>query len=229
MNARLLLIIGLIACLLPGKGITQDARLKLQSIVLPSVELNEVPLKEALDYFQSRSRELDTEGSIGVNILLNAGDVSDKKVTLKLTGVSLGQALWFTGEVSGTKVVVEPHAVTFVANSGLQQATRQSEPRSAVVAKASGLIQTGVEFAETPFTDAVNLLRSYAFELDPETDLLKKGINIVVMPLPEGREEPTVTLKMNQVPITVMLKYVCDLANYGYSAENGAVVLYPKP
>lgn len=91
---------------------------KLKSIVLPSVEFQETPLKDALEFLQQRSVELDPEPDIsakGVNIVISRDrlddTVEDTPITLRLTNVPLGEALHYTTALARQKYEVEPYAV----------------------------------------------------------------------------------------------------------------------
>mgnify|MGYP001814088455 CR=1 FL=1 len=65
---------------------------KLQAIMLPKVELEDVSLVKAIRFFIDQSRLNDPE-KIGVNVILRNSAEFDMKVTMNLTDVSLLEAL----------------------------------------------------------------------------------------------------------------------------------------
>jgi len=96
---------------------------KLKTIILPSIEFQDTPLREALAFLQSRSVELDTQESDpakkGLNIVLHAfgsspGSVAATPITLRLTNVPLGEALRYTVSLANLKYRVDPQAVYVV-------------------------------------------------------------------------------------------------------------------
>lgn len=100
---------------------------KLKTIRLPSVEFVNTPLREAIQYLQQRSVELDTEGDIakrGINIILDlsasspkegsAEDIGNTPITLSLNNVPLAEALRYTTSLAQTKYKVESHAVLII-------------------------------------------------------------------------------------------------------------------
>ena len=110
----------------------------LKTIILPSVEFADTPLKDALDFLQQRSVELDINeadpAKKGINIVLDVGltgdggfgneggadtkpeggGVGDTPITLRLTNVPIGEALRYTTSLAQLKYKVEPHAIVVV-------------------------------------------------------------------------------------------------------------------
>ncbi len=106
---------------------------KLKDIILPSVEFQDTPLREALNFLQEKSIELDLveqdPNKKGINLVLQAtgmgvspstegggfgagtNDVGDAGITLKLSDVPLVTALKYTVSLAQLKYKVEPHAV----------------------------------------------------------------------------------------------------------------------
>jgi general secretion pathway protein D len=116
---------------------------KLNRIVIPKIDLQDVSVREAVEFLQQRSKDLDTsadgQGKKGVNIVLkldsfpqaapavpgdpNAAPVeataptggnANTKVTLALTNVPLIEALRYLTELSGLKYKIDPFAVSIV-------------------------------------------------------------------------------------------------------------------
>jgi len=97
-----------------------DIATKLQTIILPAVEFENTPLREAIDFLVYRSRALDTRennpAKQGVNILISneAQDLANVPITLSLTQVPLGEALRYVTEIARAKVRIDQFAVLVV-------------------------------------------------------------------------------------------------------------------
>lgn len=132
-----------------GKTIRTDARsteaitAKLNRIIIPRVDLRDTTVREAVQFLQQRSRDLDTTTDDpaekrGVNIVLklpqpglaqpedteapsvdaspamDGGGTADTRITLSLTNVPLIEALRYLTELSNLKYKIEPFAVSIV-------------------------------------------------------------------------------------------------------------------
>lgn len=97
---------------------------KLDQIMVPSVALSEVTVKEAVDYLRTRSIELDTKEKDptqkGINfIIIDAKDskapqgiASQRMINeLKISNVPLSAVLKYVCELGGLKMHVDSHAV----------------------------------------------------------------------------------------------------------------------
>ncbi len=85
---------------------------RLRRIVIPSIEFQDTPLKDALEFLQQRSSELDKErekGVGGVNIVLKGRQ--PVQVSLRLQGVSLYAALEMTVRNAGYQMEIREHMV----------------------------------------------------------------------------------------------------------------------
>lgn len=216
------LLVGLIS---EARGATSQ---KLQSILIPSMEVVEAPIEDVAKFLQSKSAELDVSG-IGVNIIIDASpETLEKTATLQLRQVTLGRAIWFLAEVAGLDLKVDRHAVMLVERTGKSKQRGQPESAPELVLKLRTIQIPSIEFQETPFDDALQFLRNLAIKNDPEPNAEKKGINIVKIPQ-HGVEDRSVTMRLSGVPLGEAIKYTCGLANYSVTIQKGAVVVYPTP
>ncbi|MCG8600111.1 MAG: hypothetical protein MI807_08230 [Verrucomicrobiales bacterium] len=216
------LLVGLIS---EARGSTSQ---KLQSILIPSMEVVEAPIEDVAKFLQSKSAELDVSG-IGVNIIIDASpETLEKTATLQLRQVTLGRAIWFLAEVAGLDLKVDRHAVMLVERTGKSKQRGQPESAPELVLKLRTIQIPSIEFQETPFDDALQFLRNLAIKNDPEPNAEKKGINIVKIPQ-QGVEDRSVTMRLSGVPLGEAIKYTCGLANYSVTIQKGAVVVYPTP
>ena len=83
---------------------------KLKTIIVPKVDFEQTPLKEALTFLQEQSRLHDPEKK-GVNFMVRDPSVLDKPITLKLTNISLMTALQYACGQSSLRFTIKKHTV----------------------------------------------------------------------------------------------------------------------
>jgi autotransporter-associated beta strand protein len=107
---------------------TETLKRKLDSIVIPKLELRNATVREAIDYLKKKSVELDgasPAGEKGANIVLKtenmdkaaaapAGSPTDPRITVSLTDIPLTEALRYVTGLANLKFTVEPYAVAVV-------------------------------------------------------------------------------------------------------------------
>jgi len=126
----------------PGGGIrdTEAITAKLNSIIIPTINLRETTVREAIEFLKQRSRDLDTgadspDGQRGVNIVVDlpeassaqgfpedsleapsssAGGNAATRVTMSLRNVPLIEAIRYLTELAKVKFKIEPFAVSIV-------------------------------------------------------------------------------------------------------------------
>ncbi|MDF1659360.1 MAG: hypothetical protein P1U58_17220 [Verrucomicrobiales bacterium] len=194
---------------------------------MPTIEFVEVPLYQALEFLQIRSGELSGSPSLGINFILKGGDeLKNIPITLNLRDVSLGQALWFIAEIAHLNFSIDQHAVIVSKPDEWKKVpARPSSADRKVAEKVNQIVIPRVEFSEVPLPDAVDLLRTFSRELDPE----KKGINLVLLGDVGEGNPPEITLQLSNIPLAEAIRYTAQLAGYEVRLENGAVLLGPKP
>jgi Mg-chelatase subunit ChlD/tetratricopeptide (TPR) repeat protein len=144
---------------------TAKIRHKLETIVIPKIDLHEVTVREAIDFLKKKSVELDGSspaGSRGANIVLKLGDVTGGKgkagdssdpanarITLSLNNVPMIEALKYVTGLANLKFKVEPHAVSVVP---LIESTDVLVTKEWKV--TPGLIPTASETGKTSSKDA---------------------------------------------------------------------------
>lgn len=126
-------------------GASQNEQIiaKLNQIIVPSIDLQDMSIRDAVDLLRQLSKRLDTmetdPARKGVNIVLNLGSASgvtsstilpptpgeeaapaavavteDTPITLSLTNVPLYEALRYVSSLAGLKIKIDPIAVSIV-------------------------------------------------------------------------------------------------------------------
>ena len=120
---------------------TEKIRRKLETIIIPKLELREATLSEAIEFLKRKSQEFDTNsdaGERGVNIVLKLEEATgvvppdvpgipsldpvppafsnptDARITVSLTNIPLIEALRYVTGLANLKFKVEPYAVSVV-------------------------------------------------------------------------------------------------------------------
>ncbi len=90
-------------------------RARLTSIIIPDVEFENTPLRDALRFLSQRSKQLDRSGK-GVDIIVSADtdNASNLAVTLRLRDVPLGAVLDYVTQSVRMKYRIDQYAVTVV-------------------------------------------------------------------------------------------------------------------
>ncbi len=140
---------------LPTDTSTTDIRRteeKLKTIIIPSIEFADTPLKDALDFIQQRSVELDISENIaakkGINIILDAGALGAAAATptapaggdeggFGFAGGGGGGALDAAGGIGDTRITLRlanvPIAEALRYTTSLAQLKYKVEPHAVVV------------------------------------------------------------------------------------------------
>ena len=112
-----------------------------------------------------------------------------------------------------------------------------------ILRKLNEIIIPRIDFEDTSLEEAVEFLRVRATELDlAETDPAKKGVNLVVRrimikaPVAAKGEQAELNalpspvikeLRLKNVPLSIVLKYICDATHYRLTIDRFAVTLEP--
>ncbi|MEM7698850.1 MAG: hypothetical protein AAF236_10640 [Verrucomicrobiota bacterium] len=79
--------------------------------------------------------------------------------------------------------------------------------------------RVSVDFAEAPLSDVAEYLRGKSAEYDPSG----RGWNLLIDPSVDG-DQP-ITLRLQQVPLAIVLAYAAELGDFTYAREEFAIVL----
>ena len=98
--------------------------------------------------------------------------------------------------------------------------------------KLNNIISPEINCGALPLTDCVNVLRRYAQKLDPEPDVNRKGVNIVIHSRPgepDIGERKIKRLMQRNVSLGEALKHVCTATGVSYKVDGNIVVIYDAP
>ncbi len=96
-----------------GIGARTPLQAKLESMVLPKLDLRDASLEETIGFLRVRLRELDP-GKQGVNFVITSAAMEaarEKTITLQLSNVPLSEVLRHVADLAGLQVRTDQHAV----------------------------------------------------------------------------------------------------------------------
>ncbi len=172
---------------LDQRGTTTINR-KLDEIVIPRIDFQDVTVREALNFLKQRASALDkTEADSakkGINIVLNLPEEaveSDAKITLELTDIPLRTAVNYVAAAANLKLKVEPYAVAVVPQS---VATEVLVTKEYQVPK--GFIPALPESNPTPIPGAGGLTDAGSVSTVAERSGARKYLESSGIPFPAG-------------------------------------------
>jgi general secretion pathway protein D len=104
----------------------EDNRRKLDSIIIPEINLGPVNIRTATQYLQLKSTELDPE-AIGVKFVLDEQNIAaadsnalNQQFTIRMSSAPLGVVLGYACELAGLRYNVERFAVKIVSGADVK-------------------------------------------------------------------------------------------------------------
>ena len=143
----------------------------------------------------------------------------------KLDDDSLIESLGFLDKANNLRDKTE--IVTWKRSTALSLAATEQ-----VKQKLNNIIIPEINCGALPLTDCVNVLRRYAQKLDPEPDVNRKGVNIVIHSRPgepDIGERKIKRLMQRNVSLGEALKHVCTATGVSYKVDGNIVVIYDAP
>jgi beta-lactamase regulating signal transducer with metallopeptidase domain len=208
---------------------------KLERIVLPQVQFSGATLKDAVDFLEVQSHELDTLETNpklrGVQFLLRQGTGADATLSLDLKQVPLMEALRYVTELAGVKFRVEPYAVLIEPLSG-SKAVVIASPASASAPALTGkplelgqkIVLPQVHFRDATLEEALEFIRVQVTTACDRLDIAP--LNIVLKP--GAPSKARITLDLKDVPLAEALRYIAELAHHTLRSDEHAFILEPR-
>jgi hypothetical protein len=141
-----------------------------------------------------------------------------------------------TQAVEKAKETAAKFAETLAKYNGRPVETLDARAKQ-ITQKLESIIIPDINFEKIGIDEAIDFLRGRASELDDTADEKLKGLNFfVVRPainntsgveLNQDGQAVIGSLKLRNVPLGTVLKYLCKLTNYRFSVDNYAVTLEP--
>lgn len=91
--------------------------------------------------------------------------------------------------------------------------------------KLNNIIIPKVDFEDMTMHECVDFLREQTVLLDPETDENKKGVNFLTTG--DAGKYKIDRLRIKNVPIFILLRYLCAKTGSSYTVDGYSVIIYP--
>ncbi len=192
---------------------------KAAMIILPHVEFESATLEEAMEFFRSQSRQLDSAKQ-GINIVLKIPAKRESAaITLSLKNVPLIEAVRYVASLSDLELTVEGEVLVLHPKGTF---TAEVVPETTVTKKTAAIIIPHLEFQEATVEEALDFLSIQSKQLDPA----KEGLNLVLKG-DAATDQVKLSLSLTNVPVLEALRYVASLSNLSVTAEGDAFILKP--
>jgi hypothetical protein len=216
---------------------------KLNTVIIPVIDFEEVSLEEAIVFLSHRSRELevaeDDPANRGFNFVVRKGEVApaaeaNRTVVkeLRLRNVTALTALHFICEQTHQRYFVDEGVIVISSKKvGDKEVTEPLNQAAHAVLqnKLNNIIIPVIDVENTSIEEAIDYLRMRSVELDPGENRKNKGVNFVIMrPANAGGEQNIKSLRLRNVTLATALKNICEQANFRSTVGNEAVILSPK-
>ena len=100
-------------------------------------------------------------------------------------------------------------------------AAAPAEPAGAALKKAGTIVFPKIAFDGVTLSETVEFLRAKAKSLDPDG----LGVELILKP---GGADPKITLRLSNVSLSEVLRYVADIAGFEVAADEQAITLRPR-
>lgn len=192
---------------------------KLKTLILPSVDFDDIPLEEAIDSIRVQAKALDAAEADparkGVNLkIFGKRGVQYSRVTLKMKDVSVGEALKGIATAAGAVVQTSPIGVT-LAPLG----SPEPPPMGKTMGAAAQIFLPRTEIDSESLGNVVATLNKASSG--------KGGPSIELSPKAEAETEVK-DLRLGQSSVAETVVILCGITQCKYTEENGKIVISPR-
>jgi len=208
---------------------TRGIARRLDTIVLPRIDLADMPLDFALLALRHQFKQRDSTGK-GLNIVVDSPRDEEpgleRPVTLKGEQLSARALLESLGQQASLSMVIDAHAVILTPRAvDLSKLELPTLRKNVLLAQVRERLQTTVvpqlEFENMPVNVALAVLTRRSKELDVD----RLGVDFALDLRAPASTLPSISMAVSQAPLEAILKYVCLLTDTVYMvADNGVVI-----
>ena len=197
---------------------------KLNSIILPEVNFENITIEEAIQFLHQRSRELDNTTEIdnekGIKIVTKGASIKQRNIkAINLRNLPIEEVLAQICASTNLYFRVDKDTATIYSFD---------EAIAIVENKLDSIIIPLVEFKGVSVREAFNTLSRSARKLDNTTEIDdKKGIRFI-MPSAKDLEPKVINAKFINVSLGKIIRDICQSSNLRYHITIHAVVILEK-
>lgn len=212
---------------------------KLNQIIIPRLDFEELTLEEAIDFLAIRTKELDQSEPIemrgmGFVIRLEPNVSSPGIPELRLRNVSVAAALRYICLMTDMRCEVDDRVTLLPRDpktpwDSFGSVLEEKGDARYIENKIRYISIPRVDFENTSIHEAIDYLRLRSLELDVTTiDSGRKGINFVLY-LPKDVAPPYIDkLQRANASFEEVLKEICIKTGMRYELDQYSVILVPK-
>jgi len=205
------------------KNLSQQLDKKLEETVIPLIDFADAPLSDALNFIVDRSKKLDAVADKptgkGINIVM-IGDLSDKKISLKLSNIPVGEAIKLIADLADVEVQKRDHVIIIRDPEKSKQNIHVDSGSEAIQEKLNRIIVPRVDFSNTPVKQAIDYIHERSVALDLKSPQEARGVNVVLKP--DGTDRK-VTLRLNNASIGELISITAEAAGYDVNIRKSVV------
>jgi general secretion pathway protein D len=97
---------------------------------------------------------------------------------------------------------------------------------NALFDRANRIIIPRVRFINTPLSRVIESLANLAEINDPTDDSNERGINIVLLGMESGENEPVINLNLKNIPFCRLVELIAQSISYQFDITKDAVIIY---
>ena len=197
---------------------------KLNSIILPEVNFENITIEEAIQFLHQRSRELDNTTEIdnekGIKIVTKGASIKQRNIkAMNLRNLPIEEVLAQICASTNLYFRVDKDTATIYSFD---------EAIAIVENKLDSIIIPLVEFKGVSVSEAFNTLSRSARKLDNTTEIDdEKGIRFI-MPSAKDLEPKVINAKFINVSLGKIIRDICQSSNLRYHITIHAVVILEK-
>ena len=193
---------------------------KLNRIIIPSFNFEDVSVKTAVKYLNEESKRLDPEKK-GVDISITNPKLDKTPISVSGKNISLMKAVELVCNAAGvgTKLSGNKDGVTITLSE-----EKAHSNYTAMYRKLKSIIIPSINLEKTKLPDAIKFLEKLAKQYDPE----HKGVNIVLnLDKTQTANPPMTTFKSDYSSLFDVMHGICKSAGLHYyvTTTNGKVII----
>ena len=207
----------------PGVPGRNPQILKLSQTRLPEFDFSEVDFATAIDYFRTKANETNQKVPVNFWIKENAErNIGGRLITLKLSNVSLLDAVRYTSELAGCTMRYDSIAMVLGDPETIRDIPKfRPLPGNQMYKRLGNAIITNVELTDAPLADVIEFVKYHTRDQAGFPD----GVNIIQ----QTATEKTVTLKLAKARALDILVYANEATNTTFKIEGIAIVVKDQP
>lgn len=210
--------------------VAKSIEAKLDTIIIPRLEVENAELPEVVDFLRIRSIQLDPEKDPalkGINIVILMPQVDGessfkpKPITLQRKDATLRDLFQEIGKQSGMEIKVEETALT-VFPSGvtlpLKEALAKPKPSGKAADFAAKIIIPKIDFTNVSLRDAVDFLNREVRRISKDNDAPPIILDAKADPDSRIRE-----LRLTNAPLPIVLRYITEPIKHSWATDDRGI------